>query len=76
MGLRQAAGLDANGEVLREVQRHMVRCGVSADVLAAALGVPVREALCKIGGCCSQWMVNDVWRAARLFGVDPVSLLP
>lgn len=76
MAVRQATGLDANDEVLREVQRHMARRGVSADVLAVALGISVKETLCKINGCCSQWMVNDVWRASRLFGVDPVSFLP
>lgn len=76
MAVRHATGLDPNGEVLREVQRHMARCGLSADVLAKELGVSVKEMLCKINGCCSEWMVNDVWRASRLFGVDPATLLP
>lgn len=67
-------GLSADNGVSQHVLQYMAVRDVSVDALAVALGLSHKEVLCKLAGC-GEWMVDDVWRAAMVLGVDGALLV-
>ncbi|MFJ4107943.1 hypothetical protein [Oerskovia enterophila] len=70
----QTTGLSVDDGVSRHVQQYMAVRGVSVDTLAVALGLSFADTLCKLAGC-GEWLVDDVWRAALVLGVDGALLV-
>lgn len=73
--VRQTTGLSADNGVSRHVQQYMAVRGVSVEALAVALGSSFADTLCKLAGC-GEWLVDDVWRASIVLGIDGALLLP